>query len=606
MMRTMRQNTKVIMLITALAFVGLMVFEWGMDLSGQSSAQFSGGEIGRINGDPVSYEEYIQVYRSLYDQQRQMQDGAITSAQNRQIEDAAWEQVVMDRLISQEIERRGLGVTEAEVREAALYAPPPEFYGNEMFHTDGQFDLNKYQQFLASPAVDDMLLLQLEAYYRQMIPRNKLYRQVVSGAYLPEAELRRRWIDQYEQVRVRFIALDPDAMVPEGGVTVSDDEVAAFYREHRDGFIRPARAEVRIVALDKAPTAADTAAARERADSLRQEIVGGADFAQIARIESADPGSAAQGGDLGTFRKGIMTPAFEEAVWSLRIGQVSQPVQTPFGFHLIEVLSRNGDEAHARHILIPIERTEDSEYALLDQADSLEVVGAATSLEAAAEEFGLAVRTATLMPDLPALTGIGDASEGADWAFEEAEIGDVSPVFEAEQAFYMVELVERVPEGTLSLEEAAPNIRAQLLAQKRMEKARQTGRALVDRIHQSSLDEVASAEGLQIREAGPFARTSFVPGLGQANAAIGTAFGLDEGEVSELVEAQGALYVIELVEKVPADMAEFEEQKDILRAQLAAGLQNQRWSRFLTALREEAKVRDLRNEVLVSADQAGA
>lgn len=606
MMRTMRENTKVIMLITALAFVGLMVFEWGMDLSGQSSAQFSGGEIGRINGDPVSYEEYIQVYRSLYDQQRQMQDGAITSAQNRQIEDAAWEQVVMDRLISQEIERRGLGVTEAEVREAALYAPPPEFYGNEMFHTDGQFDLNKYQQFLASPAVDDMLLLQLEAYYRQMIPRNKLYRQVVSGAYMPEAELRRRWIDQHEQVRVRYIALDPDAMVPEGGVTVSDDEVAAFYREHKDGFIRPARAEVRIVALDKTPTAADTAAARERADSLRQEIVGGADFAQIARIESADPGSAAQGGDLGTFGKGIMTPAFEEAVWSLRIGQVSQPVQTPFGYHLIEVLSRDGDEAHARHILIPIERTEDSEYALLDQADSLEVVGAATSLDAAAEEFGLAVRTATLMPDLPVLTGIGDASEGADWAFEEAEIGDVSPVFEAEEAFYMVELVERVPEGTLSLEEAAPSIRAQLLAQKRLEKARQTGRALVDRIHQSSLDEVASAEGLQIREAGPFARTSFVPGLGQANAAIGTAFGLDEGEVSELVEAQGALYVIELVEKLPADMEEFEEQKDFIRAQLAAGLQSQRWSRFLTALRDEAKVRDLRSEVLVASDQAGA
>ena len=93
--------------------------------------------------------------------------------------------------------------------QAARFAPPPEFYSNELFQTDGQFDLQKYQQFLASPVVDDQLLLQLEAYYRELIPRNKLMQQVVAGAYIPEAELWRLWRDQHERVRVRYVAIDP-------------------------------------------------------------------------------------------------------------------------------------------------------------------------------------------------------------------------------------------------------------------------------------------------------------------------------------------------------------------------------------------------------------
>src|SRR5690606_21992012 len=251
---------------------------------------------------------------------------------------------------------------------------PPEFFTNPLFQTEGQFDPAKYEQFLASSG-DPTLLLQLEAYYRQMIPRNKLYRQVVAGAYTSDAELWGIWRDQNERVRVRYLAIDPAVVVPAGAVTVTDDEVQAFYRKHRDEFQRPARAQVRLVVLDKAPTAADTAAARDRALALRREILAGADFAEVARRESADPGSAARGGDLGTFGKGVMPPAFEQAVWSLPLRRVSEPVLTPYGFHLIQVLSRTDDQANARHILIPIERSEESELALLARADSLEALG---------------------------------------------------------------------------------------------------------------------------------------------------------------------------------------------------------------------------------------
>src|SRR5690606_6002438 len=472
MMRTLRENTKVIMLITALAFVGLMVFEWGMDLSGMSSAEARGGEIGRINGESISYEEYNAIQRRLYEQYQASRPGEpVTSAVDREIEKAAWNELVLDRLIRQEIRRRGLEASEAEVRRAARFMPPPELFASELFQTDGQFDLAKYQQFLASPAADDGFLLQLEAYYRDIIPREKLYAQVVSGSYIPDSELWRRWRDQYETARVRYIALDPAVIVPEGAVTVTDDEIADFYRRHRNDFQRPAQAVVRYTVLEKTPTAADTAAARDRALQLRQEILAGADFAEVAQRESADRMSAAMGGDLGTFGRGQMVPAFEEAVWSLPIDRVSEPVLTPFGYHLIQVRRRTGDEAEARHILIPIELTETTADALCARADSLEMLGLTRSVEEAARELGLEARTAELNPDLPFIAGIGAVDDGAEWAFEDAEPGEVSPVFETQSAFYMLELIQSTPAGVLSLEEATPGIRARMLVNRRLERA---------------------------------------------------------------------------------------------------------------------------------------
>ncbi len=603
MMRTMRENTKVIMLITAFAFVGLMVFEWGMDLSGRSSAQASGGEIGRVNGESISYEEFIRVYNALYEQQSQFMNGPMTAAQTREIENAAWEQVVLDRLLSQEVKRRGLEATDTEVRQAARYMPPPEFFTNPLFQTEGQFDPAKYEQFLASSG-DPTLLLQLEAYYRQMIPRNKLYRQVVAGAYTPDAELWGIWRDQNERVRVRYLAIDPAVVVPAGAVTVTDDEVQAFYRKHRDEFQRPARAQVRLVVLDKAPTAADTAAARDRALALRQEIVGGADFAEVARRESADFASAGQGGDLGTFGKGVMVAAFEQAVWSLPIRRVSEPVLTPYGFHLIQVLSRSGDQAHARHILIPIERTEESEFALLEQADSLESLGESMSIEEAARHFGLSTRTATFNIDIPIVAGLGRVDDAADWAFNEAQPGDVSPVFETPDAYYMFELIEKFPAGVYPFEEVSAGIRSRLESEKLLERARQVGREIVDQLRTSSLEDVANARGLELREAGPFSRAEFVPGLGQANAAIGTAFGLEEGKISGLIEVDGVLFIVQTIEKMPADREAFEAEKESLRARVAAGLEQERWARFLSALKDQAKIVDFRDQVLRPSREA--
>ncbi len=599
-MRQMREATKPIMLVTALAFVALMVFEWGMDISGQSSGGL--GEIGRVNSDAVMYTEYMAAYRNLYDEVQSSQEEPISSQQNTEIEDAAFDEVVNQLLIRQELRRRGIGVSDQEISQAAQLSPPGELRP-QFTDEEGQFDFNGYQIFLATLPAEQLLLL--EAYYRDVIPRGKLLRQVSAGIYLSDAELWQLWKDQNEQVEVRYLAFDPTNRYEDRQFSIPDSDIEEYYRDQQEEFEVPARAAVKVIVLDKTPTAADTAASGERATEIRQELLEGADFAETARQTSADQGSAELGGELGVFPKGRMTGAFDSTVFSTPVGDLTEPIKTAFGYHIIEIQDRWGqDSAQARHVLVPIERTDESEIALLTLADSIEDLGESMVMEDVSATAGVNVQTVDISENFPFLVGAGQISEGADWVFEEASSGDVSPVFETAQAFYMLELVSSEPEGVLPLEQARAAIESTLLFERKMSQARIDGQAAVARIRSGeTLEDIAEDLGLEISDTGMFSRSSFVPGLGRQNSAIGAAFGLRSGEVSEVVTTPTNAFILDLVGYIPADSAAWIGQRIEQRQTQVLILQQQRLQEWIDALRSAARIIDRRDEVLAPADE---
>jgi peptidyl-prolyl cis-trans isomerase C len=127
-------------------------------------------------------------------------------------------------------------------------------------------------------------------------------------------------------------------------VAVQDAEVSAFYKQNLDRFKQgdTVRASHILIGVAQTATPAQKAEARAKATAALKQVKAGADFAAVARAQSQDPGSAPNGGDLGFFPKGQMTPAFEEAAFKLKPGTVSGIVETPFGFHIIKVLERRG------------------------------------------------------------------------------------------------------------------------------------------------------------------------------------------------------------------------------------------------------------------------
>ena len=598
MMQQMRRNTKWIMILAVLAFAGLMFFEWGMDITGQSSGSL--GEIGSVNGTPVLYDQYMGTYRRLYDQAAESQEDPITGAQIKELEDDAWEEMVNSIVIEQELERRGIVVTDEELINAARYYPPPEVIADPNYQTDGVFDVAKYQRFISVASRD--VLLSLEAYYRNLIPRTKLLRQIGSGVYVSDGDLWDAYRSSHERTAVRYVSFDPLVRVSDEEFEISPDEVAGYYDEKMEDFFVAASAKVVVVPIPKTPTATDTAAVLTRIEELRQAVLDGEDFGELARAESADEGSAPEGGDLGVFAKSAMVLPFDSAVFASPIGRVTPPVRSSFGVHIIEVMERWGqDSARARHILRRFERTDDSEIELYTVADSLEELGESIALSEAAATLGLEADTVEFLETFPFIPGVGDASEGADWAFDpEIPEGEASPVFENRDAFYSVELISREPSRYLTLEEAEHSIRSSIAVDKKVEVAMAEARALVDEVRSGrTLDEVAREMGAgEVGETVPFSRVEEVPGLGRYNAAIGAAFGLEVGEVSDAVRAGQNVLVVERVSWEAADSAAWLAQLDAQRSQLMGALRDQRMSNWIEGLRESADVVDRRDEVL--------
>jgi peptidyl-prolyl cis-trans isomerase D len=315
--------------------------------------------------------------------------------------------------------------------------------------TDGQFDPAKYQRFLSSPlARQQGLLFQLEQYYRAEIPKEKLFDQVASDVYISDEQLWRRFQDTHDSAQVSFVAFGPDR-IPDSAVRVSDDEVRAYYDTHKKLFERSGTAKVSIMVIPRTVTAADSAAVRAHAVQLRSRILGGEKFEDVARAESADSVSAANGGSLGKGPKGRFVAPFETAAYVLKPGEISQPVLTQFGYHLIRLDARKGDTLTLSHILLRIQQSDSAAAKTDRRADSLARMAASTDQPAKFDSAARALQIPVLKANViegNSLTVNGQFIPSVGpWAFQGAKPGETSELFDAEDGYYLSRLDSLTP-----------------------------------------------------------------------------------------------------------------------------------------------------------------
>ena len=603
MLSTMRENTKIIMLILSVAFVGWLVFDVGMGGTGQG--QLESQDVGSVNGKPIRYQAWLDTYRAAYEEARQQNPGAtLTREDQRAIEDEAFERLVQAELLQEEYRRRRIVVTDREIADAVRRFPPPEVQSAPDFQTEGQFDPQKYERFLASANTQTReFLIAMEQRWREELPRYKLLQDVSADVYVPDAKLWQIWRDAHDSVTVRALVIRPALVVADASIRVTDEDLQRYYDGHRDDFRRAARAVLSFIAVIKLPTPLDSAMIVERARQLRDSIVRGADFAAVARIESADSASHAQGGSLGTFGRGQMTPPFELAAFRLPVGQVSEPVITTFGAHLIKVERRTADSVTARHILLAWGRIGARRDTLEAQADSLDRLAAEqtdpAALDSAARKLGSDVQHGPLLSQgQPYVLGRYRIPDVGVWAFE-AKPGETSPVIETSGAFYVFRLDSLSPAGVPPLAEVRDRATAAVMAEKKHAAAEAIARDAERRLNGGqSLDQVAEALRLQTTTLGPFTRTATVPVLGTASEAVGAAFRLRVGERSRLLGNGEDFFFIQPERLVRADSSAFFAQRDEQRTQVTRAARQVRVQSYLDALRRGATVKDRRAEVL--------
>ncbi len=240
---------------------------------------------------------------------------------------------------------------------------------------------------------------------------------------------------------------------------VSDDEVRRYYEENQKRFgDKPPTVKIRQLNLLVRPTGPARERAQSLADSLLAEIRGGASFAELAKQYSDDEQSAQKGGDLGYFKRGAMVKTFEDAVFAIdSIGGLAGPVESEFGFHIIRLEDRQGEEIRARHILVTPEVSD------ADRAAARALgVALVDSLAAGADFDSLAVRHGTGGRMEPVEGPLNQLPQEWQEALKDLPVGTTTGLLETPAGYAILRLEERTASGPYTFAELEPRIRSQL------------------------------------------------------------------------------------------------------------------------------------------------
>lgn len=307
---------------------------WGIDPSRLGGA--SGGVAATVNETGISLAEYRSRVEAI-EQNAKMRFDQFPEAQrkalNQEIHRRALDELIMGEVMYQAAKKRGILAPDAEVRDYILQIP--------FLQENGRFLKDRYRMFLQNMnlSTDDY-----ERQVRKQIVGQKLQELFVGSAMPTREELKRNRELSNHKVNIRYVEIQHTDL--EKPAFVSEDEIAnylkanaeqveKYYKDNMVEFTNPEKIQAAHI-LIRVDEKRDDASAKKLAEDIRQQATP-ANFAKLAAKNSDDPGSKTKGGELGEFAKGRMVPEFEKAAFELKAGEISQPVKTSFGYHIIYV-----------------------------------------------------------------------------------------------------------------------------------------------------------------------------------------------------------------------------------------------------------------------------
>lgn len=495
---------------------------WGVNsyLTGASDVV-----VAEVNGKEITQATLQQSVQQYRDQMR--------NVLGEQFDPAMFEGVmvkrnILDGLIEQQLLREAnayLGQTISDSAVSEMIRTTPAF------QRDGQFDSEYYAMVLAragySPAMyeaqlrTDLLAQELsrsiersafvsEHTLNHLLALESQQREIAYGVvpvqnYLTQVSIDDTDVRDYyeanqsaytspEQIKLNFIELNLDTIA--AGIDIDETDLKQFYADNEAQFVGSEQRKASHILIE-----GDSEQARQQIEAIAARLAQGEDFAELAKETSQDTGSAAQGGDLGYFGRDVMDPAFEKAVFALaQEGDVSEPVQTEFGYHLIKLTGIQRPEVQAfeqvRNEVEKRYRLQQAESRFFDAAEQLANLSFENpdSLDVAAEALELDIKTTELFTRAGTEAGISSEAKVISAAFSDDVLKNElnSAVIElSDTHLVVVHKNKHIPEAVLPFESVEPAIRQQLLFDQASQFAREKGEAIL-----AELKSGAAAESL--------------------------------------------------------------------------------------------------------------
>jgi len=600
MFEALRKMILPIIVIVLVFFMGMIVLQWGLDITQRGN--FTDANLaGVINGQEISWEYYGQIFDRFYQREMENTEEELPDSRVRELRTAAWNEIVGDILLQQEAEKRGITISDQDVYISLRTNPPPYLQQSTDFQTDGRFDYQKYLNIMADPQAA-FFWNALEPQVKKELKRIRVQQMVVQAPHVTEGEVKQAYLNANEKVEVSLINVQMGDFSNQIG-DPDDSVLQAYFEEHRDEYTVEERRILSVIKWDKLASEEDIARAQALAQSLYDSTQSGSDFAELARTWSEDEATASKGGELSWIPEGRMVKEFDSTAFSLKEGEVSAPVKTLYGFHLIknhgykQIESPNGNisrQANLSHILI---RTEPSQATLargLQQMDTVLARTLNTDMETAAVDLGLEIHQTDPILNQTRLPYLGNVSSHhiIEWAFK-ADVGDVSEVMENDSSYSIIRVDKSLPAGPAEFEDARSRVRSDYRYVTAQQLCRDTIAAVWADIDEKkmSLDNAAMRHGLEHEFPPAFARVTSVPHLVSDPAAIGAAFSMTEpGEILGPLDYKGGTVIMQLISREEPDLSQFNEQRDSIYNALLTTKQQKTWEVWFTNLHESSKI----------------
>jgi peptidyl-prolyl cis-trans isomerase D len=593
MMHKMRENTKIILWIVVASFVITIFAVWGLDLRTGKSAT-DPNVIGRVNGVPITRNQYQAFYESLAGQFRAASNEPLTFSQEEFIASQAWDNLIYTIITDREIEKLGITVSDDEIVSYLRTSPPPEIR-QYFVDENGNFDDNAYQTALNNPEID---WTNLEQIARERIPRLKLQNYLAAQVFVDEDEVRMEYMAQNVELTLEYVEFPLDEADVKD-YAPAQEEIEAYYNSHRDEFVDPAKARIDAVQFDLRPSEPDLQDAAFTAERIREQIAVGEDFGVLAKTYSEAP-SAHVEGSTGYLRRGQRDNAYFDALDAMGPGDVSQPIAANDGYYLLKLVETRMDgdqkEYDAQEILVNASISRQTSDSLYNIATEFRDRANSAGFDVAATEMGLTMISPDPFIEGSPMGALGIVPSLNRFAFANP-VGTLSPLLRDEKRIYVARVVDRQPESVRPLADVTESVRHRLLFEAKKKAAEREATAFYTKASTATMPEAAAVYGKEIKKPGPFKAAEDAQGFGANSTVARAALAAEAGSVVPPVEYRRSFVVARVARKSPVDEADFKAKAPGISDLLESRKVQSYVAYWFDKMKKESDIEDYRSTV---------
>ena len=587
LMETLRNSTKYIIIL----LIGSFGILWVLSDVGVTNLIGAGPrDLGSVNGDNISFEEYqqrIQYYTNAYTQQT---GNSMTPEMTAYYESQVWEELVSSRLIEQKMDELGITVTDDELLDMVYGDNPDPIIVQNFQREDGTVDRASLNQVMTDPNFAQQALA-LDNQLRQKRRQEKLSNFITAGLQVTSADVEQEYIKNNSFVDVSYVRF-PFAQTVTEEITVSESDLKKYYNENKEKYKQDENYQLKYVTFSKMPTAADTLQITKELTDLRAE------FAATENDSLFLVNNASSVAYNSVFvNKSDIRDSYKP-VLDLKKGEVTEPIIDNGQLSIIKKVDEKGKQIKFVVFSRVIEALYETINAANEKASDFQLFATEeTDFESEAERINKAVNTGIASKGNSFISGLGSSQQVLNF-LEKADEGDISSVYELPNSFVVVQLVDKAEEGYRPFDTVKDQIENQVKIEKRKVLAKEKVAALV--AANSSLEDLAKAADKEVQTATNITGNGvLLPGAGREPEVIGMIFGLNEGETSKALVGTTAVYVVRVDKKSEADLANLDAATRQQIEETLAQKVNQRFvSVWLEQLKKEAKIVDNRSKLI--------